>query len=266
MKKCNQFQVNQYKKIAFISSLLFASTATAADFTGNLKEVTITDALKSNLPPVAQISTSVSGSTVTFDASGTTDPDGSIKEYKWDFGDGSTSTEATATHQFSTNDATVTLTVTDNGGGVAIKQVNLALFTETFDVIVDNAETEGFATVGTWGSSTYFKDYYGTNYRYSAKGDGSSRAVWTVNIPTTGNYTLYSYKSSADSSRSSKAPFTLMNNTTSLGTVLVNQQVGSGVFFSLGTYSLQKGVLTVTLSSATDGYVIADAVKLTYNP
>lgn len=55
---------------------------------------------------------------VTLDASGSTDPDGSITEYRWDFGDSSTpGTGRTVTHGYSSTGVyTATLTVTDNCG------------------------------------------------------------------------------------------------------------------------------------------------------
>jgi serine protease len=57
------------------------------------------------------------GDTVNFNASGSSDPDGSIVSYAWNFGDGATGSGVTATHAYSSaGNYTVTLNVTDNGG------------------------------------------------------------------------------------------------------------------------------------------------------
>ena len=57
------------------------------------------------------------GHTITFNASTSYDPDGSIVSYYWDFGDGSTASGMTVTHVYNLpSNYTVTLTVTDNDG------------------------------------------------------------------------------------------------------------------------------------------------------
>ncbi len=57
------------------------------------------------------------GETVTFNATGSTDADGTIENYSWDFGDGNTASGITATHSFeSSGTFNVKLTVTDNDG------------------------------------------------------------------------------------------------------------------------------------------------------
>jgi len=74
-------------------------------------------------PPVASFtyspSSPVEGDPVTFDASGSSDTDGSIVSYDWDFDDGNTTgvTDPTIIHTYSAADTyNVTLTVTDDDG------------------------------------------------------------------------------------------------------------------------------------------------------
>ncbi|HDS59531.1 MAG TPA: PKD domain-containing protein [Thermoplasmatales archaeon] len=69
------------------------------------------------------------GDVVSFDASGSSDPDGSIVLYQWDFDDGYTDTGRVVTHTFGKQgEYTVTLTVVDNYGQThtATKTVTVA--------------------------------------------------------------------------------------------------------------------------------------------
>jgi len=57
------------------------------------------------------------GATVNFDGSGSSDPDGIIVSYVWDFGDGTSGTGVTTSYVYTVAGIyTVTLVVTDNGG------------------------------------------------------------------------------------------------------------------------------------------------------
>ena len=73
-----------------------------------------------NQPPTADANgpySGTAGSPVIFDGSGSSDPDGTIASYAWDFGDGGTGTGVSPTYTYAAAGTyTVTLTVTDDGG------------------------------------------------------------------------------------------------------------------------------------------------------
>ena len=75
-----------------------------------------------NRDPIADADGPYSGSVgenITFDGSGSYDPDGNIVSWEWDFGDTTTGSGETTTHAYSSpGDYTVTLTVTDDDSGV----------------------------------------------------------------------------------------------------------------------------------------------------
>jgi PKD repeat protein len=87
---------------------------------GTGHEVTIQDPPPPNKPPVAAIAGpdhGLPGETLTFSASGSSDSDGQIVKYDWNFGDQATGSGVEVTHSYAApGDYQVTLTVTDDGG------------------------------------------------------------------------------------------------------------------------------------------------------
>ncbi|MCL3839199.1 PKD domain-containing protein, partial [Aeromicrobium duanguangcaii] len=70
-----------------------------------------------NTAPTAAFSSEIDDMRVEFDGSGSTDLEGPIASYAWDFGDGATSTSAKPSHTYaSVGEYDVTLKVTDAGG------------------------------------------------------------------------------------------------------------------------------------------------------
>ena len=75
--------------------------------------------VRTNAPPVAAYSFDCHYLACTFVGDGSSDSDGSIASYAWDFGDGDSESTATSSHTFDGSGSySVVLTVTDNDGGV----------------------------------------------------------------------------------------------------------------------------------------------------
>ena len=253
-EKCTRIALS----VMFLGFLSSANLCYSADNTSTLKSVAITDAKGINKPPTAVIKYTNSGAVYTFNASQSSDSDGSIASYKWDFGDGTTATGPTATHSLSSSSDSVTLTVTDNGGAVMIAREAIAL---SYEMIIDDNDTANFSKVGTWIQSTSSAGYYNVGYKTAAKGDGSSKATWKFTLPVTGSYNLYFYYTAA-TNRASNAPVVIKNNGSQIATYSLNQQINGKVFFKIGSFSMSPGSLEVVLTNGGNGYSIADAVKL----
>lgn len=93
-----------------------------------------------NTPPSAAFTSNCQDNGCAFDATGSSDPDGSIASYSWSFGDNKTGTGATPSHSYTDGGTfTVSLTVTDNDGATA---------TTTHDVTVSAPTANAMAYVG----------------------------------------------------------------------------------------------------------------------
>lgn len=88
----------------------------------------------SNQAPTAAFTSSTNELTASFDGSGSSDSDGSIASYAWDFGDGASGSGVNASHTYSAEGTySVTLVVTDNQGATGRASANVTV-TETGDV------------------------------------------------------------------------------------------------------------------------------------
>ena len=95
-----------------------------------------------NQPPSADLSLdSRSGLTAAFSAAGSTDPDGDIASYEWEFGDGGTATGETVVREYDAGGTyTATVTVTDDEGATSSAEMDamVSRTPTTFDVTIEN--------------------------------------------------------------------------------------------------------------------------------
>jgi len=114
---------------------------------------TATQSVTAVSQPTAAFTWSASWEVVSFDASGSTDADGTIVSWAWNFGDGATGSGMTAAHAYAASGTyAVTLTVTDDDGltGVITKNVAvtyntppIASFTTTKDYMTIFVDASG---------------------------------------------------------------------------------------------------------------------------
>ena len=139
-----------------------------------------------NAAPVASFTSSCSNLSCSFNASGSTDSDGTIAGYAWNFGDGTTGTGVTASHPYAAAGTySVTLTVTDNGGatGAASNPVSPTAPAGTTPFATDNfgrTVASGFGTADLGGAWT-------TNpaARYSVGGGAGLISIAAPGVTTT---------------------------------------------------------------------------------
>lgn len=120
-------------------------------------QVTVT---ASNVAPTAGFDAEVDNLTVAVDAADSSDPDGTIEDYGWDFGDGTTGSGETAEHGYAeAGTYDIVLTVTDDDGVTAVASRSVTVLApsvfarDTFTRTVTNGW--GSADVGgPWTGST----------------------------------------------------------------------------------------------------------------
>ncbi len=181
----------------------YTVTLTVTDNGGLTSSVTHTVQVGTpNQPPVAAFSFSPANPTVgawiRFDGSASSDPNGTITAYNWNFGDGGTSSAgAVVYHQYSTAGTyTVTLTVTDNGGLTNSVSHTVVVGTPNQPPVAAFSFSPANPTVGAWirfdGSAS--SDPNGTITAYNWDfGDGTTSSAGAVvyhQYSAAGTYTV----------------------------------------------------------------------------
>jgi PKD repeat protein len=150
-----------------------------------------------NLAPTAVVPADFSTPTftfVTFDATGSADPDGSIVSYVWNFGDGGTGNGSSVRHRFTTQGVrTVTLTVTDDRGATAQRSLNVTVTNTAPSVQVTGPLTLYTAQSGTFTASASDPDGSVASWRWQwgdATADATTPGSASHAYATLGLYTV----------------------------------------------------------------------------
>lgn len=158
---------------------------------------------------------------------------------------------SSGTATFATNDPNApsfSLTLTGTGVGFAsIRNDNTATYTGTW-------------SVGTTG--------FNSDTHYKAKGTGAATANWTFTNLDPGVYRVAATWT-AKATAASNASYTVLDGAVSAGTGTLNQRLVPGSrtisgikWADIGTFSITGSRLTVRLSDAADGIVLADAIRI----
>ncbi|MBD5786521.1 PKD domain-containing protein [Cellulosimicrobium terreum] len=163
---------------------------TVTDDDGATKSLTKPVTVTANGAPEAEFSSTVAGLKVTVDGSGSSDADGSVESYAWDFGDGESGTGATTSHTYDDPGTyEVTLTVTDDEGatGELSKDVTVSAATVFAQDAFGRSVSSGWGTADTggdwalWGGATPFNVAGGVGtLRLASAGSGPKAQLQTV--------------------------------------------------------------------------------------
>ena len=170
----------------------YAVTLTVTDSNNLTNSVTQNVTVVANQPPVASFTSSVSNLTASFDGSGSSDPDGTVVSYAWNFGDGSTGTGVTASHTYSTAGTySVTLTVTDNGGATNSVSQNVTVTAPIQPPVASFTSSVSNLTASFDGSGSSDPDGTVVSYAWNF-GDGSTGTGVTAShtYSTAGTYSV----------------------------------------------------------------------------
>ena len=159
--------------------------------------------------------------------------------------------------------------VTSNGNETLNQwKVKLGIYDRaTTDPVIVNDDGNADGTVsfsGTWTSvspsGTTLKGMYGTSFRTAAAGAIASNVTYTPSLLGSGVYKIYAWYS-PNTDRSASAPFTIYHSSGST-TVTVDQRSGGYGWTYLGEYALDPAQSPrVVITGASDGIVVADALK-----
>ena len=118
------------------------------------RAITVAAPTPANTPPTAAFTHTAAGLAASFDGSTSSDADGTIASYAWDFGDGGTATGVRASRTYAAAGTyTVKLTVTDNAGATNVVSRAVTVTAAGEPVTELARDAFGRSVTGGWGSA-----------------------------------------------------------------------------------------------------------------
>ncbi|RBY95121.1 radical SAM protein [Blastococcus sp. TF02-8] len=246
----------------------YAVSLVVTDDRGATATLTQQVTVVANQAPTAVFGSQVADRLVALDASASSDTDGRVASYAWNFGDGSTGTGATTSHTYAADGTyRVTLTVTDDDGATAVSTADLAvsapvvLAADAFDRTV----TGGLGTADVGGAWTTAN---GTTRLSVAPGTATMALAAPGNL--TGAYLGAVSQTSADL----RTTVSLSAAPTGTGTAVyvTGRRVGANLEYRARLRFLPNGTVGVMMSrlagSSTETAIGSEVIVpgLTYTP
>lgn len=218
-----QLVSHTYSTVGSYSATLTVTDNQSAQNTSSAQTITVVVA---NVVPISVFTaTPTIGDnplSVAFNGGGSTDSDGSVVSYAWDFGDGTTASGATANHTYTTvGDFAAVLTITDNSGATNTSA------SQTISVLPANtAPTSAFTVSTDLGVTPLGVDFDATN---SADTDGSIVSyAWEFGDGATGSGLLVSHTYTVAGIYTARLTVTDNEGAQGISTHVISSQVTSG--------------------------------------
>ena len=220
--------------------------------TASITQVVTATAPPANQVPVAAFTSAASALALSVNGSGSSDPDGTIASYAWDFGDGSTGTGVTASHTYAVGGTyTVALTVTDDDAATGSISAPVTVVAPS-DPTAYALDAFGRTVSAGWGSA----DAGGA---WSLTGAAANFAVGggvgTIRVPTAGWTSGAHLTSVAQTETEVRATVALDKMPTGGGTDVnvVGRSIGTTQGYRLRLKLLATGVVRAQLISVAGG-------------
>ncbi|MFF1574792.1 PKD domain-containing protein [Leifsonia sp. NPDC058292] len=216
-----------------------------------------------NQAPTASFTATPNGLTVAVDGGASTDPDGTVASYAWNFGDGATATGATASHPYAAGGTyTVTLTVTDNQGLASSAATKTVTVTAPPPAAIASDTFERTSASG-WGTSDLGGAWTGAGAA-SAYTVGSGVATIVGAAGSTKTELL-----SGISSTNTNTAVTFSSDTTATGGGLYVSAVGRSVGsaeYTTRVWMQASGAMQLQLLQGGTALQVVNVTGLTYTP